>query len=97
MIFRISDFSLKIDTRSFHPSGIERHPGSGNYFLVAATESAIAEITPDGKVVAVAKLPAGLHRQAEGITFANERSLIISDEGAGKRARLTIYRPPDGP
>ena len=87
----IRDFSRHIKGKRFQPSGIERHPVSGNYFIVAARQRAIAEITPNGQVVAVMKFPAAWHRQAEGITFAPDNTLLVSDEGAGKRARLTLY------
>ena len=87
----VVEFSRHIKEKKFQPSGIERHPVSGNYFIVAARQEAIAEITPGGKVVAVRAFPAQWHRQAEGITFAADGTLIIADEGAGKRARLTLY------
>ena len=87
----IADLARPIKAEKFQPSGIERHPVSGNYFVVAARQVAIAEITPSGQVVAVVKFPADWHRQIEGITFAADHTLIISDEGAGKRARLTLY------
>jgi len=87
----VRDFSRHIKGKKFQPSGIERHPVSGNYFVVAARQAAIAEITPSGQVVAVMKFPADWHRQAEGITFAADGTLIVADEGAGKRARLTLY------
>ena len=90
-VIPIIDFSRHIKGKKFQPSGIERHPVSGNYFVVAARQRAIAEITPSGQVVAVMKFPADWHRQPEGITFAADNTLIVSDEGAGKRARLTLY------
>lgn len=87
----VVEFSRHIKGKKFQPSGIERHPMSGNYFIIAARQGAIAEITPDGQVVAVREFPAQWHRQVEGITFAADGTLIVSDEGAGKRARLTLY------
>ncbi len=90
-VIPVAEFSRHIKGKKFQPSGIERHPMSGNYFIVAARQGAIAEITPGGKVVAVREFPVQWHRQAEGITFAADGTLIISDEGAGKRARLTLY------
>ena len=87
----VVEFARHIKGKKFQPSGIERHPISGNYFIVAARQGAIAEITPGGKVVAVRAFPAQWHRQAEGITFDADGTLIIADEGAGKRARLTLY------
>ena len=83
--------SNRIDSKRFQPSGIERHPVSGNYFIVAARQCAIAEITPQGQVLAVADLAADRHPQTEGIAFASDNTLIVSDEGVSKRATLTFY------
>jgi uncharacterized protein YjiK len=79
--------------KRFQPSGIARDPLTGNYYLVAAQQAAIAEITPEGDVVAVAHLSGEFHKQAEGIAFAADATLIIGDEGGSKRARLTLYQP----
>ena len=89
----VADFALSIKSKSFRPSSIERHPQSGTYFVVAAQECAIAEISPGGQVIAVAELPKDLHRQAEGITFSAQGTLFISDEGGNRRASLTLYTP----
>lgn len=91
IVIPIIEFTRHIEGKEFQPSGIERHPVSGNYFVVAARQRAIAEITPGGQVVAARQFPAEWHRQPEGITFAANGSLIIADEGSGKKARLTIY------
>ena len=91
IVFPLSEFVGRIGSKKFQPSGIERHPLSGNYFLVAARQSAIAEVTPAGQVVSARRLPQKWHRQPEGITFGADNTLIVSDEGSGKRARLTLY------
>ena len=91
IVIPVIEFSRHIGGKKFQPSGIERHPVSGNYFVVAARQGAIAEITPAGQVVAAKKFLAPWHRQAEGITFAADDTLIIADEGAGRKARLTLY------
>ena len=90
-VIPVIEFSRHIESKQFHPSGIERHPVSGNYFVIAARQRAIAEITPGGQVVVAKQFPARRHRQTEGITFAADGTLIIADEGAGKKARLTLY------
>lgn len=90
-VIAVEDFSRHIKGRKFNPSGIERHPVTGNYFIVAARQGAVAEMTPGGKVIAVRKLPAKWHRQAEGIAFAADGTLIVADEGAGRKGRLTLY------
>jgi uncharacterized protein YjiK len=76
---------------TFHPSGIERDPTTGHWLLVAAQERAVVEITPAGRVVAGAALARQRHRQAEGIAIASDLTLLIADEGAGRRPTLTTY------
>ena len=91
IVIPVIEFTRHIDEKEFQPSGIERHPTSGNYFVIAARQRAIAEITPSGQVVGAKQFPAQWHRQPEGITFAADGALIIADEGDGKKARLTLY------
>lgn len=91
ILLEAAALARRIDKKRFQPSGIERHPVSGNYYLVAARQHAVAEITPQGEVLAVAELASGRHPQAEGISFASDNTLVIADEGAGKRARLSFY------
>lgn len=90
------EFARHIKGKVFQPSGIERHPTSGNYFVVAARQMAIAEITPSGQVVAVKPFLSKRHRQTEGITFTAGGTLIIADEGAGRKSRLTLYPVSEG-
>ncbi len=91
IVIPVTEFARHIETNQFHPSGIEQHPVSGNYFVIAARQRAVAEMTPGGQVVAVKQFPAEQHRQTEGITFAPDGMLIIADEGVGQKARLTLY------
>ncbi len=94
LLVPVDDIASRIDEKNFRPSGIERHPLTGHYIVVAAQQSAMAEITPDGEIVAVVDLKRGDHRQVEGITFLPDGTLILADEGGGRRARLTLYPPP---
>ena len=89
----LSEFTTPLNSKDFSPSGIERHPRTGHYLIVAAAQSAIAEITPAGEVLAVQALPEGRHRQAEGITITSDLTLFVADEGGNGRARLTLYPP----
>lgn len=91
IVVPVIEFTRHIEAKEFQPSGIERHAASGNYFVVAARQRAIAEVTPEGRVVAAKQFPAQWHRQTEGITFAADSALIIADEGVGGKARLTVY------
>ena len=89
----VAAFAPRIGADRYQPSGIERHPTSGNYFVVAARQSAIAEVTPGGQVLEIRRLEARWHRQIEGVTFAPDGALIVADEGGRRRetGRLTVY------
>jgi uncharacterized protein YjiK len=77
--------------RDLAPSEIKLEPGTGHLLLLAAREHAILEMSPDGEIVAAAKLQHALHRQAEGLAIARDGSLLIADEANGARATLTSY------
>ncbi len=85
-----------LPTKSFHPSGIARHPVSGNYFILSGRDHAVLEITPSGSPVGATQLKSGRHEQAEGIAIGvgvvADFDVVISDEGDDGRARLARYR-----
>ena len=76
---------------AFHPSAIEVHPRSGSLFLVAGRESALVEISPDGRVLAARQLSRSVHPQPEGLAFGPGLELWIADERAGGGGTLTSY------
>lgn len=75
----------------FHPSAIEWDPDSDHFLILSSRAHAIAEVTLEGEVLGVRELAAKHHRQAEGLTFGRDTNLLIADEGAGKRPRLSVY------
>ena len=90
------DYAAHIGANRYRPSGIERHPVSGNYFVVAARPGAIAEIAPTGELMAAKWFTAEWHRQIEGVALATDGALIIADEGGQEGAMLTVYPGPRG-
>jgi uncharacterized protein YjiK len=76
---------------AFHGSAMAVAPESGALVLVAGPQRRIIEISSTGELLAGRALKAKLHRQAEGLAFAKDRTLLISDEATGGRATLTAY------
>ncbi|MGH7713360.1 MAG: SdiA-regulated domain-containing protein [Gemmatimonadaceae bacterium] len=81
------------------PTDIAVDPNTGHYLLVAASERALVELTPNGEVVHAMPLPGREHAQAEGIAITEDGILIIGDEATSRFAAITLYRWPlnEGP
>jgi uncharacterized protein YjiK len=81
-----------VGERRFNPSSIEVSRDGAQVWLLAGRQHALAEVALDGEVIAVASLAAKRHRQPEGLAIGANGELIISDEAAGRRATLAVYR-----
>ena len=90
---KIGEFFLLVEPKSFAPSGIERHPESGNYFILSARSRILIEITAEGHLLDVVQLDVKIHQQAEGLTFLPDNTMVISDEATEGKARITFYPP----
>lgn len=82
----------KFGIKKFSPSGIEYNSNDGNFYILSSNDKAIAIISSEGEIIDAYELKSGRHNQPEGITFGNDGSLFISDEGDDKKAELTIYK-----
>ena len=80
----------------FHGSALAVTPGGRSLLLVAGPQETWAEISLTGDVLAAGSLDRDAHRQPEGLAFAPDGTLLVSDEGAGKRATLSGYRAGSG-
>lgn len=91
--FLIPEKELKerFGIKNFSPSGIERNPKTGNFFVISAKEKAIVELSKDGKIVNGSKLQDFYHNQPEGIAFDKDLTLFISDEGGNGKATISKY------
>ncbi|MCC7438371.1 MAG: SdiA-regulated domain-containing protein [Armatimonadetes bacterium] len=74
----------------FNPSGIEFNPRSRSFFVVAAEGKSVVEVSPEGAILGQVKLDK-FHRQAEGITFLGDGTLLISDEARGEDPTIARY------
>lgn len=84
--------SLKeIRAKEFRPSGIARHPKTGTFFIIATRGSTIIEISKEGKILDRQSINKNVNTHPEGITFAPDLTLILCNDGQGKRGTLTLY------
>ncbi|HQY50889.1 MAG TPA: SdiA-regulated domain-containing protein [Ignavibacteria bacterium] len=75
----------------FNPSGIERNPLTGSFFIIAANGSEIIEITKEGEIIDRHPLKDKIHPQPEGIAFSKDNQLLISSEGKSGSGSIVIY------
>ncbi|MDZ7360490.1 MAG: SdiA-regulated domain-containing protein [candidate division KSB1 bacterium] len=88
-----SKIAAQMKEKEFAPSAIERHPRTGNFFILAARGNAIVEVDANGNLLGVASLPKSVHPQPEGLAIAPDGTLAICNEGQGKAGRLVVYSP----
>ena len=86
---------LKDDTAVFKPSAAAIHPITGKLFIVASVGKLLVVADKKGNVEQVFRLDPNLFNQPEGITFAPNGDLYISNEGGGGIATILkfVYKP----
>lgn len=79
--------------RAFKPSALAIHPESGEIYVVSSVRRAVAVLSPQGELLAVANLPGQLAPQPEGIAFGPDGTLYLASEGPSGPGRLLQYAP----
>lgn len=88
-----SEIEDRLGKKHVNPSGVAFDPITGSLFVIAARQRAIIELKPNGDLINAIILPlSDRHRQPEGIALTRDGKLLIADEGAGKRAVLSVYK-----
>ena len=88
-----SVLSDHLDISGFKPSGLALHPRSGDLFVVSSVEKVIVRLDTGGALVALWNLPPDRFSQPEGIAFAPNGDLYISNEaGSAPHPSLLRYR-----
>ena len=75
----------------FNPSGIQRDPLTGTFFIIAANGNEIIEISKVGNLMGKHGLPKKIHVQPEGIAFSSDGTLFISNEGKSGSGTIVVY------
>ena len=74
----------------FGPSGLAVHPMTGDIYITSSVGKLLVVLHRDGKIKHMVKLKKKIHTQPEGIVFAKDGTMYISNEGKGSKGR--IYR-----
>lgn len=76
----------------FEPSELAIHPISKDIYLLSSVGKILLVISTDGAVKCVLKLDPHLYKQPEGIAFAPDGDLYISDEGKEGKANILHFQ-----
>lgn len=71
----------ELGLKNFKPSGIDVHPVTGSFLLISSNNPAIIEVSPNGHILSLQKLPDSILKQPEGIAFNSNGDLFLSSEG----------------
>ncbi len=92
-LINLNELKKKYGCKSFYPSGIEKHPDRGSFFIISSRgDPCLLELSEKGDILGFTFLNKSNHEQPEGITFLPDGSIIISDEKVKRNAKLTIYK-----
>jgi uncharacterized protein YjiK len=82
----------KIKRQNFFPSGIAIHPQTKDIYIISSASKLMLIINQNGEIEHVEALDKKLFLQAEGITFLEDGTMIITNEAAGKSPTLLVYK-----
>jgi hypothetical protein len=84
-------FALKNNIAECKPSAAAIHPVTGKLYMVASIGKVILECTSTGKVERAYKINPAQFPQPEGITFAPNGDMYISNEGLNGKATILKF------
>ncbi len=82
---------LKGRVNDFSPSGIAIHPKTKAFYMISSQGKLLIIFNQNKELQEVVFLDENLHRQPEGICFAPNGDLFISNEGKGLGAKIMKY------
>jgi len=72
----------------FGPSGLAVHPKTGDIYITSSVGKLLVVLQRDGKIKHIVKLKKKIHVQPEGIVFAQDGTLYISNEGKDGKGKI---------
>jgi hypothetical protein len=91
-VISLKELMQEYGFKDFAPSGIERNPVNGNFFVLSSNPPSIIELNPLGKILAAIRFNPKVNPQSEGITFLKDGTMLIADEGQKKSGTITFVK-----
>lgn len=92
---KIKEISTKMGhhkTSKFQPSAASIHPIDKKLYIISSASSQLVICDQDGNPEQVYELGEKLFPQPEGLTFKNDGTMYISNEGVTSRATILLFR-----
>jgi uncharacterized protein YjiK len=86
-------FDPAAEDLTFAPSGLALQPSTGNLYILSSVGKLLLILDPAGEILHLEKLDKKIHRQPEGICFAADGTLYISNESKGGVAKIHRFDP----
>jgi uncharacterized protein YjiK len=77
---------------NFRPSSLSVHPLTDDIYIISAADKLLVVLNREGEVTYMERLNAQLYTKAEGITFLPDGTMIITNEAAGKKPGLLVFK-----
>ncbi|MFA8433467.1 MAG: SdiA-regulated domain-containing protein [Marinifilaceae bacterium] len=77
---------------TFQPSAVSVHPLTGNIYLLGSVGKLLMVLNPEGQLLAIVRLDRKIFKQPEGVCFAPDGTMYISNEGKGGKAKILEFK-----
>ncbi len=78
---------------NFRPSSLAVHPETSDIYIISASDKLLLVMDKKGNIEHMEELSPELFAKAEGITFLDDGTMIIVNEGVGSAPTMLMYRP----
>lgn len=85
----------KIKPFNFRPSSLAVHPITSDIYIISASDKLLVVMNRNGEFTYIEQLDPSIFAKAEGITFLNDGTMIITNEAADKSPTLLIFEAKD--
>lgn len=83
---------LIFNETNFKPSALAVHPITKNIFILSASKAKLLEVARDGSILSNFELKKSIFPQPEGLAFAKNGDLYISNEASGGQANILLFK-----